>query len=51
MGFNSFSESLRAGCRNISKFKNFTTKKGNSISVGDEEGFLQKSPLTKSAWI
>ena len=39
MGFNSFSESLRAGCEIFQNLKILLQKKGYSISVGDEGGF------------
>ncbi|PPR40583.1 MAG: Enolase [Alphaproteobacteria bacterium MarineAlpha8_Bin1] len=39
MGFDSFKESLRAGCEIFHNLKNILLKKNYSISVGDEGGF------------
>ena len=39
LGFNSFKDSLRAGCEIFNTLKNLLDKHNFSISVGDEGGF------------
>lgn len=39
LGFNTFSETLRAGCEIYQELKKLLNKKGYSTSVGDEGGF------------
>ena len=47
-GFETFKESLRAGCEIFNSLKNLLSIKNLSTSVGDEGGFAR---LTKSVWI
>ncbi|MBF91926.1 MAG: phosphopyruvate hydratase [Rickettsiales bacterium] len=47
MGFDSFKESLRAGCEIFNSLKNILIKNDFSISVGDEGGFSPDIPNNK----
>jgi enolase len=48
-GFNSFAESLRAGCEVFHHLKKTLSSQGLTVSVGDEGGFAPKLPSNQAA--
>ena len=51
MGFQSFKESLRAGCEIFNSLKSLLNKHKFSISVGDEEVLHLIFRVIKNVWI